>query len=147
MERRYKNILTISIIFVLIILAFILFKPKAIENPALQSLYNECKELEGENKQVCLDSFHVVYATVNLDKDSCEEISEEIIRLRSHTKQAVKTLGLTVPVGRTIDFLLQEMFREINTIGSKANDIQISREVIRFKAELERIREQVQNVE
>ncbi len=75
------------------------------------------------------------------------DISEELTRLHSHIKQTVEKLSLTVPVGRTLDFLLQEMFREINTIGSKANGTQIVGYVIRFKAELERIREQVQNIE
>ena len=75
------------------------------------------------------------------------DISEEIIRLRSHLKQTLKTFTSTTPVGRRLDFLLQEMFREITTIGSKANDETIVNEVIRFKAELERVREQVQNIE
>ena len=51
------------------------------------------------------------------------------------------------PVGRKLDFLAQEMFREVNTIGSKANDVLISKEVVGLKTELEKIREQVQNVE
>lgn len=75
------------------------------------------------------------------------DISEEIVRLDSHMKQAIRLLKSSKPVGRTLDFLCQEMFREINTIGSKANDVGISRQVIRFKAELESIREQIQNVE
>jgi uncharacterized protein (TIGR00255 family) len=76
------------------------------------------------------------------------DISEEITRLESHHKQAAKLLGQNrEPVGRSLDFLAQEMFREINTIGSKANDLEISRQVIEFKTELERFREQVQNVE
>jgi uncharacterized protein (TIGR00255 family) len=76
------------------------------------------------------------------------DISEEITRLESHHKQAAKMLGQNrEPVGRSLDFLAQEMFREINTIGSKANDLEISRQVIEFKTELERFREQVQNVE
>ena len=53
----------------------------------------------------------------------------------------------TKSVGRSLDFLCQEMFREINTIGSKGNDTRVSREVISFKAELESIREQIQNIE
>ena len=56
-------------------------------------------------------------------------------------------LGSKRPVGRKLDFLAQEMFREINTIGSKANDAPLSREVVALKAELEKIREQVQNIE
>ena len=75
------------------------------------------------------------------------DITEEATRLRSHLKQARAHLASATPVGRTLDFLLQEMFREINTIGSKANDVDISRMVVKAKAELERIREQVQNVE
>lgn len=75
------------------------------------------------------------------------DITEELTRLESHLGQARRTLARTEPVGRSLDFIVQEMFREINTIGSKANAVAISREVIAFKAELERIREQVQNVE
>lgn len=75
------------------------------------------------------------------------DISEELVRLDSHLKQAGGLLKSKDPAGRTLDFLAQEMFREINTIGSKANDVTITREVIRFKTELERIREQVQNIE
>ena len=83
---------------------------------------------------------------IALFADRCD-ISEEIVRLESHFKQAGTLMGNGGTVGRTLDFLCQEMFREINTIGSKANDPEISRCVISFKAELEAIREQVQNVE
>jgi uncharacterized protein (TIGR00255 family) len=75
------------------------------------------------------------------------DISEEITRLESHLQQAFGLLRTTEAAGRTLDFLAQEMFREINTIGSKANDVTVTRHVIRFKTELERVREQVQNVE
>ncbi len=75
------------------------------------------------------------------------DISEEITRLESHFKQAYGLLKSVEPAGRTLDFLAQEMFREINTIGSKANEVRITNQVIRFKTELERIREQVQNIE
>lgn len=75
------------------------------------------------------------------------DISEELTRLDSHLDQGLSLLSSKEPVGRTLDFLAQEMFREINTIGSKANEVRITREVIRFKTELERVREQVQNVE
>ena len=74
-------------------------------------------------------------------------ISEELTRLKSHLAQTRKLLRSTEPVGRTLDFLCQELFREINTVGSKANEVQITREVVAFKTELERIREQVQNIE
>lgn len=75
------------------------------------------------------------------------DISEEITRLRSHLSQVDKLLVSRKPVGRTMDFLGQEMLREINTIGSKANDRVISANTIRFKTQLESIREQIQNVE
>jgi uncharacterized protein (TIGR00255 family) len=75
------------------------------------------------------------------------DISEELTRLQSHFQQFEDCRKSKEPVGRTLDFLAQEMNREINTIGSKANDAVISREVVTLKTELERFREQVQNVE
>ncbi len=75
------------------------------------------------------------------------DITEELTRLRSHFRQARDLLRAAEPPGRALDFLAQEMFREINTIGSKANAAAISRVVVGFKAELERMREQVQNIE
>lgn len=75
------------------------------------------------------------------------DITEEITRLRSHGRQCGTVLMAGAVAGRILDFLVQELFREINTIGSKANDRLIAEDVIRFKAELERIREQVQNIE
>jgi uncharacterized protein (TIGR00255 family) len=78
--------------------------------------------------------------------DRCD-ISEEITRLASHLKQFRDCLKSNEPVGRTLDFLAQEMGREINTIGSKANAAEISQQVVKMKAELEKIREQIQNIE
>ena len=75
------------------------------------------------------------------------DISEEIVRLRSHLDQFATIMTLEESSGRKLDFLTQEMFRETNTIGSKANDVQISRHVIEIKAAIERIREMIQNVE
>ena len=75
------------------------------------------------------------------------DISEELTRLGSHFHQFDDCQESKEPVGRTLDFLAQEMNREINTIGSKANDSIISREVVILKAELEKFREQAQNVE
>ena len=83
----------------------------------------------------------VVYFTDRSD------ISEELTRLESHFDQVDGCLISNEPVGRKLDFLAQEMFREVNTIGSKANDSEISQEVVTLKTELEKIREQVQNVE
>lgn len=78
--------------------------------------------------------------------DRCD-IAEEITRLRSHFKQARTLIRNDGAAGRTLDFLAQEMLREINTIGSKSVDAAIASVVVEFKAELERFREQVQNVE
>ena len=74
-------------------------------------------------------------------------MTEELVRLDSHFRQAAGLLKTGGVVGRTLDFLVQEMGREINTIGSKANDGEIARRVVAGKAELERFREQVQNLE
>ncbi len=89
------------------------------------------------------DRFHreVVYYADRSD------ITEELTRLESHLKQARKMIRSKDATGRSMDFLAQEIFREINTIGSKANDAKILNAVVRFKTELERIREQVQNIE
>jgi len=75
------------------------------------------------------------------------DISEEIVRLESHFNQGAELMRSHTPSGRSLDFLCQEMLREINTIGSKANNADITRHVIAFKAGLECIREQIQNVE
>lgn len=78
--------------------------------------------------------------------DRCS-ITEEIVRLKSHISQLTKTLTDKETVGRKLDFLIQEMNREINTIGSKANDLYITNIVVDVKSELEKIREQIQNIE
>ena len=75
------------------------------------------------------------------------DISEELTRLQSHFQQFDELVRSKESIGRTLDFLAQEMNREINTIGSKANDGVISREVVTLKAELEKFREQAMNVE
>lgn len=75
------------------------------------------------------------------------DITEELVRLDAHMVQFGQTVRSTQPVGKTLDFLLQEMGREINTIGSKSNDTAVATAVVQMKSELERLREQVQNVE
>jgi len=75
------------------------------------------------------------------------DISEEIVRLRSHLDQFRASMQLAESSGRKLDFLTQEMFRETNTIGSKANDVEIAQCVIEIKTAIERIREMVQNIE
>jgi uncharacterized protein (TIGR00255 family) len=74
-------------------------------------------------------------------------VSEEIVRIKSHLRQFRDYLALDEPVGRRLDFLLQELHREINTLGVKASDVVVSKASVEIKAELEKIREQVQNIE
>ena len=75
------------------------------------------------------------------------DINEELVRLRSHMNQFKEMLDESESTGRKLDFLLQEMHREINTIGSKSSDLEISRTVIEIKNELAKLREQAQNIE
>lgn len=75
------------------------------------------------------------------------DISEEISRAASHLKQFRSYLSSGEPVGRSLDFLIQEFFREFNTMGSKCNNAEIAHQVVSAKTELEKIREQIQNVE
>ncbi len=74
-------------------------------------------------------------------------VTEEIVRLRSHLAQLNTMLSADTAVGRKLDFLVQEMNREANTIGSKANDYELAQTVVEIKAEIEKIREQIQNIE
>ncbi len=83
---------------------------------------------------------------IALFADKCD-VSEEMTRLASHLDQFEAICAKTEPVGRTLDFLCQEIFRELNTTGSKANDAELAQLVVSAKTELEKIREQVQNVE
>ena len=75
------------------------------------------------------------------------DITEEIVRFRSHVVQLTNTLKKDEPIGRKLDFIIQEMNREVNTIGSKAMDISLTDHVVQLKCELEKVREQVQNIE
>lgn len=75
------------------------------------------------------------------------DITEEVTRLEAHLEEMKRLFSCPDTVGRTLDFTLQEIGREVNTIGSKANDIEISKKVVILKTELEKIREQVQNLE
>jgi uncharacterized protein (TIGR00255 family) len=75
------------------------------------------------------------------------DINEELTRLRSHIQQFKQTLNEVEPIGRKLDFLVQEMNREANTIGSKANDSSITKKVVEIKSLLEKLKEQVQNIE
>ena len=75
------------------------------------------------------------------------DVSEELTRLESHLKQFAHHLRKNEPVGRTLEFITQEIFRELNTLGAKGNDAEIAQHVVTCKAELEKIREQIQNLE
>ena len=87
-----------------------------------------------------------VLREIALFADRCD-VTEEITRLRSHFEQFAALLNSEGEIGRKAEFILQEIGREVNTIGSKANDLTISRAVIEMKNELERVREQIANVE
>lgn len=75
------------------------------------------------------------------------DVNEEIVRLKSHFDQVLSLLQQKEPIGRDLNFLSQELQREINTLGSKLRDIEVTREVLRLKSELEKLREQAQNIE
>ncbi|MGC9519284.1 MAG: endoribonuclease YicC domain-containing protein, partial [Desulfuromonadaceae bacterium] len=83
---------------------------------------------------------------VALFADRCD-ISEEVVRFNSHIAQMRDLLTQSGAIGRQMDFLIQELNREANTMGSKSNDADLTRNVVALKAELEKIREQVQNIE
>ncbi len=95
--------------------------------------------------QVSLDPSDVIREVSLFAERS--DISEEIVRLKSHLEQFESTMSADESSGRKLDFLTQEMFRETNTIGAKANDVHIARHVVEIKAAIEKIREMVQNVE
>ena len=93
--------------------------------------------------EIALDDERIL-KEIGIFAERCD-ISEEITRLSSHFEKFRDYLACDEPVGRPLDFLCQELNREFNTIGSKANDAEISTAVVRFKADLESVREQVQN--
>lgn len=105
-------------------------------------LRERIKEIAGD---VMVDDVRLSQEIVIMAERS--DITEEIIRLKSHISQFYDLLKSDDAVGRNIDFLIQEMNREINTIGSKSGDAALSRKVIEIKSELARVREQVQNIE
>jgi uncharacterized protein (TIGR00255 family) len=109
-----------------------------------QRLCQRANELLAESRlQLVLDD---VRREVALYAERCD-INEEVARLRSHLDQFERACGVREPVGRKLDFLSQEMLREANTLGSKANDAAIAQHVIEIKGAIDRIKEQVQNVE
>ncbi len=109
----------------------------------LQTKVNE--RLQSVLKGSTVDPARVAQEVAYLAERS--DVTEELVRLRSHLDELKKLLGGGVPIGKQIEFLLQETHREINTIGSKVNQLEITRLVVEAKGEVERLREQVQNVE
>lgn len=105
-------------------------------------LYAKLQELLGDRG--IDDSRILTEAAIFADKTA---VDEETVRLHSHVEQYRAILELNEPVGRKLDFLTQELNRETNTIGSKCQDIAITRVVVELKAEIEKIREQIQNIE
>jgi uncharacterized protein (TIGR00255 family) len=105
-------------------------------------LQKRIEELLGQGQ---LDESRLAQEVAILAEKS--DITEEVIRFKSHIQQFRDLLKASGPRGRQLEFVLQEMHREINTLGSKANDVEIGQKVIQIKTELERFREQVQNVE
>jgi len=128
---------------------FILSMVEALEarSPQVVKEYDEklrsrvVELLSGEN----LDEQRIIQEVVLFADKS--NVTEEIVRLKSHIQHLEEMLAAGESIGRKCDFLIQEMFREINTVASKASDLEMNRTVIEVKAELEKIREQVQNIE
>lgn len=120
-----------------------------IENhaPSVKERHTEAlrSRLEEAGLDIALDDERVL-KEIGLFADRCD-ISEELTRLRSHFTKFREYLASGEPVGRPLDFLCQELNREFNTIGSKANDATLAQHIVHSKTELEKIREQVQNVE
>ena len=114
-----------------------------IEKEYKDKLYARISELLDDPKVV--DEYRLAQeVAIYADKSN---ITEEIVRFKSHINQLRDTVTADESVGRKIDFLIQEMNREVNTMGSKSSDVSIANLVINMKAELEKIREQVQNIE
>ncbi|MCP3026179.1 YicC/YloC family endoribonuclease [Halobacillus sp. A5] len=115
------------------------------------SVINEYKEkivqrIENYTKEALTEDQQRVYQEVALLAEK-GDISEEVTRLYSHITQFHTLLKQGGVVGRTLDFIVQEFHREINTIGSKSNDPELSNQVVKMKSEIEKIKEQVQNIE
>ena len=104
-------------------------------------LEDKLKELD----EIQADESRILTEVLIFSDKAC--IDEEITRLYSHIGQMKSIVEEKVPVGRKLDFLVQEMNREVNTIGSKSNDLEITNIIVDTKSEIEKIREQIQNIE
>jgi uncharacterized protein (TIGR00255 family) len=121
---------------------FIMSRAPQVVTEYQKRLINRVKELADG---IAIDEFRCSQEIAIMAEKS--DITEENIRLKSHINQFCDTIYSEEAVGRKVDFLLQEMVREVNTIGSKSYDVDISRNVVEIKSELAKLREQVQNLE
>lgn len=115
--------------------------------PEVVKMYKEKLDLRLEEllKDVEIDEERLSMEVALFADKSC--IDEELVRLKSHLIQVKDTLELEEPIGRKLDFIVQEMNREVNTIASKANNLEVSNVALIMKNEIEKIREQIQNIE
>lgn len=119
----------------------------SLRSPKVTAAYQErLQQRLGELlHDVAVDRERLAQEVAIFAEKSC--IDEELVRLKSHFEQFAKIMTAKGSIGRKLDFLIQEMNRETNTIGSKANDLATSQLVVEMKSELEKIREQIQNIE
>ena len=120
-----------------------LHAPRIVENYRIKTrerISDLLADMNAEIDEIRLANEIAIYA----DKTN---INEEIVRIYSHLDQVQNILDATEPVGRKLDFLVQELNREVNTIGSKSPDLDVSNLVIELKSDIEQIREQIQNIE
>lgn len=107
-----------------------------------ERLYNKLSEILNDKK---IDEQRILTEAAIFSEKTA--VDEETVRLKSHINQFRNLLKINEPVGRKLDFLIQEFNRESNTIGSKAQDVEITKIVVELKSEIEKIREQIQNIE
>ncbi len=115
--------------------------PKIVEEYRNRLIRKITEVLEDKN----IDETRIVTEAAIFAEKS--DIGEETVRLRSHIKEFKKAIDTDLPIGKKLDFMIQEMNRETNTMGSKANDVEISKIIVNMKSEIEKIREQIQNIE
>ena len=140
-ERLKKDVKTRTD-FILERVAFVEERSPETVKAYREKLEQKIKELIGD---VQVDEQRLLTETaIFADKVA---VAEETVRLKSHIKQFCSLLDSDEPIGRKLDFIVQEMNREANTIGSKAQDIEIAHTVVDIKSEIEKIREQIQNIE
>lgn len=123
----------------------------------LESIAQDIPRLTDEREKNLRERLDKLLGTVDLDPARLAQevavivdkadVTEEMVRLRSHIGQFADLLEATEPVGRKLDFLIQEFLREVNTIGSKISDAETAHKTVALKSELEKMREQVQNIE